>query len=258
MDLKIQNKNALITGGSRGLGKEEAIHLAKEGVNIGVCGRSEEDLNLTINELENYGVKAFKFICDVSELETINSMYQYFVAEMGEIDILVNNVGGTRSRENLEKTSTQDFKSTFDLNLFSGFELMKMVTPNMKKNQWGRIINIASIWGREYGGNISYMSSKAALIAATKHAAVSLASQGITVNSIAPGSIEHPGGSWERFKNQNSEEVVSDFIANNLPMGKFGWPESFGTLVAYLSSEGAGLITGSCVVIDGGQSISMI
>ncbi len=258
MDLKIKNKNALITGGSRGLGKAAAIHLAKEGVNVAICGRSEETLELVTNEIETYGVNSFKYVCDVSELETINPMYQYFVKEMGEIDILINNVGGTKSRENIEKTSTKDFMSTFDMNLFSGFELMKLVTPSMQNKKWGRIINIASIWGKEYGGNISYMSSKAALIAATKHAAVSLASQGITVNSIAPGSIEHPGGSWERFQNENSEEVVNNFIANNLPMGKFGWPESFGTLVAYLSSEGAGLITGSCVVIDGGQSISMI
>jgi 3-oxoacyl-[acyl-carrier protein] reductase len=135
---------------------------------------------------------------------------------------------------------------------------MKLVIPHMKRSSWGRIINIASIWGREYGGNISYMSAKAALIAATKHSAVSLAKHGILVNSIAPGSIAHKDGSWERFQSENSREVVDGFIEDNLPMGKFGWPEPLGDLVAFLSSDRAGMITGSCIVIDGGQSISMI
>ena len=135
---------------------------------------------------------------------------------------------------------------------------MQHVIPSMKSKGWGRIINIASIWGREYGGNISYMSAKAALIAASKHAAIALAKDGILVNSIAPGSIEHPGGSWERFQNDNTTEVVENFIKDNLPLGKFGWPEPLGDLVAYLSSDRSGLITGSCIVIDGGQSVSMI
>lgn len=135
---------------------------------------------------------------------------------------------------------------------------MKLVIPHMQEQKWGRIINIASIWGREHGGNISYMSTKAALIGATKHAALSLAKDGILVNSIAPGSIAHEGGSWERFQNENSPDVVESFIAQNLPMGKFGWPEPLGDLVAFLSSERAGLVTGACIVIDGGQSKSMI
>jgi 3-oxoacyl-[acyl-carrier protein] reductase len=102
------------------------------------------------------------------------------------------------------------------------------------------------------------MSAKAALIAASKHSAISLAKDGILVNSIAPGSIAHPGGSWERFQNDNSSEVVENFIEENLPLGRFGWPEPLGDLVAYLASDRSGLITGSCIVIDGGQSVSMI
>ena len=176
---------------------------------------------------------------------------------MGSIDILVNNVGGAKSREGLEGTSVDDFKGTFDLNVFSAFELMKLVTPEMKNKQWGRIVNIASIWGKEYGGNISYMTTKAALIAATKSAARELAKNGITINSVAPGSILHAGNNWEKMITENSEEFVQDFIAQNLPMGKFGWPEAVGNLIAYLCSDGAGLITGSCVGIDGGQSYSL-
>jgi 3-oxoacyl-[acyl-carrier protein] reductase len=257
MDLQIKNKNALITGGSRGLGKAAALHLAQEGVNVSICGRSTEDLESTAKEIKNYDVDVYTFICDVSDLDSLAQMHNSAVEAMGDIDILVNNVGGTKSREGLEGTSMDDFKGTFDLNVFSAFELMKLVIPGMKNKQWGRIVNISSIWGKEYGGNISYMTTKSALIAATKHAARDLAKNGITINSIAPGSILHAGGSWEKMITENTEEFVQDFIAQNLPMGKFGWPESLGTLVAYLCSDGAGLINGSCVVIDGGQSYSV-
>ena len=102
------------------------------------------------------------------------------------------------------------------------------------------------------------MSAKAALIGATKHAAISLAKDGVLANSIAPGSIAHAGGSWERFQNENPSEVVKEFIDQNLPMGRFGWPEPVGDMVAFLASERAGLITGASIVIDGGQGISMI
>ncbi len=98
----------------------------------------------------------------------------------------------------------------------------------------------------------------AALIGATKHAGLTLAPHGILVNSIAPGSIAHEGGSWERFQNENPPDVVSDFIEQNLPMGRFGWPEPVGDVVAFLASERASLITGACIVVDGGQSHSMI
>jgi 3-oxoacyl-[acyl-carrier protein] reductase len=102
------------------------------------------------------------------------------------------------------------------------------------------------------------MSAKAAVIGATKHAALSLAKDGVLVNSIAPGSISHPGGSWERFQNDNPKDVVDSFIEHNLPMGRFGWPEPVGDTAAFLASERASLITGACIVVDGGQGSSSI
>ena len=164
--------------------------------------------------------------------------------------------GGSLPRSDITGTSLEDYRATFDLNLFGGFRLMKLAIPHMQEQKWGRIINIA--WGREHGGNISYMSAKAALIGATKNAAVSLAKDGVLVNSIAPGSIAHPQGSLERFQNENPPEVVREFIDRDLPLGRFGWPEPVGDLVAFLASERAGLITGACIVVDGGQSYSMI
>ena len=258
MDLGITGKVALITGGSRGLGRQSALALASEGVNVAICGRTNSSLDSTVKEIEEFGVDVVGILADVTELDDIRSLHSEVCNSLGAVDILVNNAGGSLSREDIQGTSLDDFKKTFDLNVFGGFELMKLAIPHMKENKCGRIKNIASIYGREYGGNISYMSAKAALIAATKHSAISLAKDGILVNSIAPGSIEVPGGSWERFQNDNTPDVVETFISNNLPMGRFGWPEPLGDLVAFLSSNRSGLITGSCIVIDGGQSISMI
>ena len=258
MDLGIAGKTALITGGSRGLGRQCALSLAEEGVNVAICGRTARTLDQTVAELEARGVKSMSVEADVSDVGGIDALHRKVVDGLGPVDILVNNVGGSLSREDIAGTSVDDFMATFDLNLFGGFQLMKLVIPHMQHQSWGRIINISSIWGREHGGNISYMSSKAALIGATKHAALSLAKDGILVNSIAPGSISHAGGSWERFQREQSAEVVEDFIARNLPMGRFGWPEPVGDLVAFLSSDRAGLITGACILVDGGQSHSMI
>ena len=258
MDLGIGGKVALVTGGSRGLGRQCALSLAAEGVNVAICGRSQETLTKATGEIEALGVRALGVVADVSDLSAVGPLHQQVVDELGPIDILVNNVGGSRSRNDIAATPLEDFRDTFDLNLFGGYELMRLVIPHMQQQKWGRITNIASIWGREHGGNISYMSAKAALIGATKHAALSLASDGVLVNSIAPGSIAHAGGGWERFQADNPPDVVEDFISQNLPMGRFGWPEPVGDLVAFLSSDRASLVTGACIVVDGGQSKSMI
>ena len=258
MDLGIQGKVALVTGGSRGLGKVAALSLAREGVNVAICGRTQSTLDGTVAELEALGVSAQGIVADVTDAEAMPALNQAVVDGLGSVDILVNNAGGSRAREDIADLPLDDFKAAFDLNLFGGYQLMREVIPHMRRQQWGRIINIASIYGREYGGNLSYMAAKSALISATKHAALSLATEGICVNSIAPGSISHPEGSWERFQNDNPPEVVEDFISRNLPMGRFGWPEPVGDLVAFLASQRADLITGSCIVVDGGQSWSMI
>ncbi len=258
MDMGIAGRNALVTGGSRGLGRQAALSLAAEGVNVAICGRSRDTLDRTVAELEGLGVSAVGVEADVSAAEEIEPLYRAVTAGLGEIDILVNNVGGVRVREDIMGTSLEDFRATFDLNLFGGYHLMRLAVPHMKRQKWGRVVNIVSIWGREYGGNIGYMSAKAAVIAATKHAGVTLAKDGVLVNSIAPGSISHPQGSWERFQDENPPEVVEAFIERNLPMGRFGWPEPVGDLVAFLASERAGLITGACIVVDGGQSYSLI
>ena len=193
----------------------------------------------------------------MSEPPSAQKVYDSTVAELGPVDILVNTVRGRRGTT-ITETSEAQFREGFDLNVFGALRLMQLSIPGMKERRWGRIINIASIWGREYGASSDYMAGKAALIAVTKHAAVELIKDNVLVNSLAPGSILHPGSRWDRFINESTPEAVDEFIARNLPAGKFGWPEPIGETVAFLASERASMITGVCINVDAGQSKSMI
>ena len=156
-----------------------------------------------------------------------------------------------------EETSLEQFREGLEVNLVSAYRMIALVLPHMREQGWGRIINISSIYGREHGGSIDYMAGKAGLIALSKHLALQLAPINVRVNSIAPGSIDFPGSTWDRFQQNNPPEVVDEFIARNLPAGRFGWPEPIGEMVAFLASDRADLVTGACINVDGGQSKSL-
>ncbi|MEC8048574.1 MAG: SDR family oxidoreductase [Chloroflexota bacterium] len=259
MDLKIKGKNAFITGGTRGLGLASLKSLASEGVNIAFCSRSEDGVNETTKHLSKLGVKYYGFVHEInSNDKNINELVAKLNNNFGDIDILVNNVGGSLGSSSLLDNDIETYMNVFNINFWASVKLMKIYSEKMVTNGWGRIINIASIFGREYGGkSSSYMSSKASLIAATKHLSIELADKGVTVNSIAPGSIKHKGGSWEKFVNNSSSQEVSDFINQNLPMKDFGSPEPVGDMVSFLSSPRSFTITGACINIDGGQSSNL-
>tara|TARA_B100001996_G_C18527083_1_gene541506 strand:- start:81 stop:857 length:777 start_codon:yes stop_codon:yes gene_type:complete len=257
MDLGIKNKIALVTGSSRGIGKAAAISLAKEGAKVVICGRNQNTLDTTLSEINKINQNIIGIKCDVTDEKNLITIVNEIKTQLGEIDILINNVGGSVNREGIEGTPIKDLNQTFNLNLNPAIKLMQLVIPHMKKQKWGRIINISSVYGRELGGNLSYMTAKAALNSITKHSAIDLARYGILINAVAPGPVSHKDGSWEKFQKNNSKEVVQNFINENLPIGKFGWPEPVGDLIAFLSSENSGFITGTCINIDGGWSRSI-
>lgn len=254
MDLGIAGKVAFVTGGSRGIGRQSALTLAGEGTHVAICARDSKALESTRREIQQLGVSAFAFEADMSDKKTPEIAVRTVEQKLGPIDILVNNVGGSLGTSDVLESSEEDFIRVFDLNLWSALRLMKITAPGMRQRGWGRIINVASIYGREHGGTAPYMAAKASMIAVSKHLALSLAKDGVTVNAIAPGSILHYQGSWERFVDNNTEEVVDKFIEQNLPMGRFGWPEPVASTIAFLASAQAGLIVGACVNVDGGQS----
>ena len=257
MDLSLEGKVAMITGGSRGLGKQCATALAREGCRVSICGRDARRVQETVGEFDSEGWDARGSGADVTDVEDTARFYEETVAVMGAPDILVNNVGGRRGSIRFDETSMEQFLEGLEVNLISAVRLTKLALPHMEGQGWGRIINIASIYGREHGGSIDYMTGKAGLIAFSKHLALQLAPTGVLVNCVAPGSIDFPGSTWDRFQRSSTPDQVNEFIGRNLPMGRFGWPEPIGETVAFLASDRANLITGACINVDGGQSKSL-
>lgn len=258
MDLGLQGKVAMVTGGSHGLGKQAADSLAKEGCKVAICARGQENLDETMAEFKAKGYEVLAVQADVMKQEDLKNFHDQTVSAFGEVDILVNNAGGRKGTADFQETGVATFREGMEFNFMSAVELISLVLPHMREQKWGRVISVSSIYGREYGGSIDYMTGKAALIAFSKHLALNLAKENVLVNCIAPGSIDFPGSSWDRFQKNSTPEQVADFIDRNLPAGKFGWPEPVGDTVAFLASENANLITGTCLNVDGGQSRSLL
>ncbi len=258
MDLELQNKVAIVTGSSRGIGKYIAKRLAAEGCRLVLCARGEERLAETAAELEGEGASVLALQTDLAEQDAPQNVVNRAVERFGQLDILVSNVGGNR-RKPFEDTTDEDWESVLDLNLRAHVRSARAATPHMKAAGGGAILFVASIFGREAGGaGLSiYNATKSALISAAKIMALELAPAGIRANSIAPGSIRFPGGSWDRRVREQPEEMKA-FVARHLPVGRFGRAEEVADVAAFLVSARASLVTGACLNVDGGQSRSLI
>ena len=256
MDLGLKDRVAMITGGSRGLGKASALALANEGCHVSTMARGAEDLETAGREIEARGVEALTIQGDAGKKEDAERFFAETLARFGRVDILVNNIGGSSPGGNIDGDD-ETWRRAFEINFFSAVALTRLALPGMRKSGWGRIINISSIFGREWGGNATYMSSKAAMIALTKQIARSVTDDAITVNSIAPGSIMFEGGSWWKRRREDPE-TIDAFVRAEMPYGRMGRPEEIGSVVAFLASAPASLINGVCLNVDGGQSRSLI
>ncbi|HTY54205.1 MAG TPA: SDR family oxidoreductase, partial [Candidatus Binataceae bacterium] len=197
MDLGLKGKVALITGASRGLGRAIAQALADEGANISICARGADALRQAAHELESGGHHVMAEAVDVTDGTQVQRLVEQTRERFGAIDILVNNAGGARPGA-LDQLTSSAWLESFNLNFFGPVTLSRLCAAEMEKMGGGSIINIASIYGREAGGPLTYNASKAALISFTKMLARELAPKGIRVNSVAPGSILYPGGTWEK------------------------------------------------------------
>ena len=252
MDLGLKGKAAIVTGASRGIGRVIALGLAEEGCNVALCARGQERLQETEKEVEAKGVRALAVVADVTKAEDAERLVQGTAETFARIDILVNNVGGS-----MPSDSDEAWQGTFQTIFLTAARATRLVIPHMQRAGGGAIVHIASIWGRESGGNITYNALKAAMISHAKAMALELAPQNIRVNSVAPGSTSHPGGSWWR-RQQEDPEGMAQFVRQNIPMGRFGTAEEVANVVVFLVSERASWVTGACVNVDGGQSRSNI
>jgi 3-oxoacyl-[acyl-carrier protein] reductase len=240
------------------LGLASARALVAEGSRVCLCARGEAALDQAARELRAIGGQnsVIAVSADVSSPDGTAQIVNRALEAFGEIDILVNNVGMAKGGDILETPDTV-WQEALDQTLFPAIRMSRLVVPHMRKRKSGSIVMIASIWGRESGGRMTYNAVKAAEISLAKSMAQQLAKDGIRVNSVAPGSILFPGGSWDK-RQQADPAGIAEFVERELPFGRFGRPEEVGAAVAFLASPRASWISGSCVPVDGCQSRSLI
>src|SRR5262245_52394554 len=256
MELGLKSKVAMVSGASRGIGRAIVLGLAAEGCHLSLCARGKEGIDRVAQEVQKAGVEITTMAGDVTSETDARRWVEDTHKRFGQVDILINNVGGSRPGGNLS-VSREDWQNGFALNFFSALDLCRLVVPLMSSQKSGCVINITSIYGREWGGPMTYNAAKAAMISLSKEMARELAPQGIRVNSVAPGSILFPGGSWEKRQIENPE-MIAAFVKAELPFGRFGKPDEVADVVVFLASGRAQWVSGACINVDGCQSRSLI
>jgi 3-oxoacyl-[acyl-carrier protein] reductase len=259
MNLNLTDRVAIVTGSSRGLGLASAAALVEEGCRVAICARGEARLTDAAAELRaaaRADARVLAVRADLASRSGVEEVVARTVEHYGGLDILVNNVGLARGAS-LTDTSDAEWQEAIDQTLFPAIRASRLAVPHMRRRGGGAIVMIASIWGRESGGRMTYNAVKAAEISLAKSLAQQLAVDNIRVNSVAPGSISFPGGTWHR-RQQEDPAGMAEFVRRELPFGRFGRPEEVGAVVAFLASPRASWISGASVPVDGCQSRSQI
>ena len=259
MDLSIKGRNAIVCASSQGLGKSAAVDLAKEGVNIAICSRNQEKIDLVKNEIENISdVKVVAIQADLSLEKDIDTLFNKAKEELKTIDILINNNGGPPP-STFEDLTDEDWQKAFNSTMMSAIRLSKLVLPDMKKNKWGRIINISSVSVKTpVNGLFLSNSIRMGVLGWAKALSDEVAPHGITVNSVCPGTTKTER--IEQILNAQSESSgkdkseIEEAMANSIPMLRIGEASDLSALITFLASEKASYMTGLAVRVDGGSA----
>ena len=241
----LNGKTALVTGASRGIGREIALLLGSHGANIICVSRSQDELNSVVELIDSNGGKGEAISCDVSDKESFESVVKKTQETFGTIDILVNNAGITRDNIIL-RMKEEEWDDVISINLKSCYNTIRTISPLMLKNRFGRIINITSIIGiRGNPGQSNYAASKSGIIGLTKSIAQELGSRNITVNAVAPGYIE-------TNMTENLSSQIKENLLNQIPLKRIGNPGDIAKVILFLASDEASYITGQVISVDGG------
>jgi 3-oxoacyl-[acyl-carrier protein] reductase len=248
MELELRGRNAIITGGSRGIGRAIAITFANAGANVSICARGEEALRDTESEIRRGGHKVHAMTCDLANPEPVSKYVTAAAEALGGIDVIVNNASGFGARDDEEAWS-----KSIDVDLLASVRASRAALPYLESSH-GSIIYISSISGlRHSPRNPAYGAVKAALIQYTLTQAALYASRHVRVNAIAPGSIEFPGGSWERRKTTDAK--LYNATLSRIGAGRMGTPQEIANVALFLASSAASWVTGQTIAVDGGQML---
>jgi len=258
VNLNLDGKYALVTGGTHGIGKEIAISLAKLGCNVAVFSRDSHKVENMNDILSKICKKSISISADALDKSDLTKVAKKIEEEWGGIDILVNNVGGGGrwGAECILDTDNDVWEEVFNKNVSSSVFFTKFFLPFMMKNMWGRVICISSIYGKEIGGRPWFNIAKSSQNVLMKNLALNkkYSSCSITFNSVAPGPIYIENTGWATLKKEKPEEFEK-YVSNNIPMGSMGTPEDVANIVTFLCTDYSKLINGAVISCDGGQGV---
>jgi len=252
VDLGIKGKKALITGTGKGIGYGIASILAKEGVRVAIVSRNKDYLEELMIEMGGVESGHYSIVCDLAKEDSPKKVIKELETNFGQLDILVNNVGGTLGITD-PYCSLEDWRKVNRLNFEVPVEFNNLIIPVMKKNKWGRIVNICSTASMENNGPVTYCAIKAAFLAYSRSMGRVVAKDGIVMTALLPGAVFTESGHWAS-KAIDSPEHVEKYLKERCPLGKFGTIYNIGYMAAFLCSELAEFCQGSVVPVDGGQS----
>src|SRR6516162_1394314 len=245
MNIDLAGKRAIVAGGSRGIGR--AIGLAEAGAGVSICARGAERLAATREEIARHGHITHSAVCDLADAAAIPRYIEEAAGALGGVDILVNNASGFGATDD-----ENGWAVSVSVDLLATVRAIRTALPHLEKSGSGVILNISSISGlRATPRTPPYAAVKAAVVNYTLTEAAALARKGIRVNCIAPGSIEFPGGTWERARLNNPD--LYGRILRSIPFGRLGKPEEVAQVAVFLCSPLAGWVTGQTIAVDGGQ-----